>query len=255
MVETLSGADTVGYARPEQVHELFMAVARRVPIVVLENGGLVRGYVTYGGSRVRTLDNGIGTLDAASISPDHAVAAEPALAERVEVVRGSGMLRYGSGATGGGGNIIDGRIPRVVPEGGISGAVRGTATTVDDGYEFAGGADFLLGKAGDADMVLHLEGTYRETDDYDIPGFAESAAFRAAEEAEGEEEEDGEAEARDILENSFTETDTLAGGLSFIGDAGFVGFAVKQVNTAYGVPGGHHHEEGEEEGAAEEEEE
>lgn len=31
------------------------AIARRVPIVVLETGGHVRGYVTYGGSRVRTL--------------------------------------------------------------------------------------------------------------------------------------------------------------------------------------------------------
>lgn len=31
------------------------AITRRVPIVVLENGGRIRGYVTYGGSRVRTL--------------------------------------------------------------------------------------------------------------------------------------------------------------------------------------------------------
>lgn len=31
------------------------AITRRVPIVVLENAGKVRGYVTYGGGRVRTL--------------------------------------------------------------------------------------------------------------------------------------------------------------------------------------------------------
>lgn len=31
------------------------AITRRVPIVILENEGHVRGYVTYGGSRVRTL--------------------------------------------------------------------------------------------------------------------------------------------------------------------------------------------------------
>lgn len=213
---------------------------------------IIRG---QGGSRVRVLDNGIGTVDASSISPDHAVAAEPALAERVEVVRGSGILRYGSGATGGVVNIIDGRIPREVPEDGIDGVLRATASTVDDGSELAGAANFLLGKAGTADIVLHIEGTYRDTDDYDIPGFAESAFQRAAEEGEGEEEE--EEEARDVLENSFTKTDTLAAGLSFVSDRGFIGLAVKQANSEYGVPGGghHHHEEGEEEGGDEEEEE
>ncbi len=217
---------------------------------------IIRG---QGGSRIRVLDNGVGTIDAASISPDHAVAAEPALAERVEVVRGSGILRYGSGATGGVVNIIDGRIPTEVPEDRIDGVLRAGTTTVDDGTEFAGAADILLGETGNSSIVLHVEGTYRETDDYDIPGFAESAFQRAAEEAEeGGDEEEEEEEARDVLENSFTETDTLAAGLSFISDRGFIGLAIKQTNSEYGVPGGHHHhhhEEGEEEEEEEEEEE
>ena len=213
---------------------------------------IIRG---QGGVRVRTLDNGIGTIDVSSTSPDHAVTAEPALAERIEVVRGSGILRYGSSAAGGVVNIIDGRIPREIPEDGIDGAVRAATTTVDDGYEFAGATNFLLNPGSETGIVLHLEGTYRESDDYDIPGFAESARLRAAEEAEGGEEEEGEEEVRDVLENSFTETSSLAAGLSFISDRGFIGFAIKQMNTEYGLPGGHHHEEGEEEGGEEEEEE
>jgi len=41
---------------------------------------------------VRVLTNGIGSIDASSASPDHAVAAEPAQAERIEVLRGAPAL-------------------------------------------------------------------------------------------------------------------------------------------------------------------
>ncbi len=204
---------------------------------------IIRG---QGGDRIRILDNGIGSIDAAAASPDHAVAAEPALAERVEVIRGSGILRYGSSASAGVVNIIDGRIPRTIPEDGIDGAVRVSATSVDDGYEAAGGADFLLGTAGQSSVILHFEGTRRDGGDYDIPGFAESAKLRALEEAE-DGEEAGAEEVRDTLENSYTESDSVAAGLSFVGRRGFIGVAVKKFNATYGVPGGHGHDEGEEE--------
>ena len=50
---------------------------------------IIRG---QGGDRVRVLNNGIGSIDASSASPDHAVATEPAQAERIEVVRGASIL-------------------------------------------------------------------------------------------------------------------------------------------------------------------
>ena len=59
---------------------------------------IIRG---QGGDRVRVLINGIGSIDASSASPDHAVAAEPAQAERIEVVRGASLLRYGSSGSAG----------------------------------------------------------------------------------------------------------------------------------------------------------
>ena len=138
---------------------------------------IIRG---QGGDRVRVLANGIGSIDASSASPDHAVAVEPAQAERIEVVRGASLLRFGSSGSGGIINVIDGRIPTELPEDGIDGAVRAAASTVDDGREIAGSVDF-----GAGNFVLHLDGTYRDTDDYDIPGFAESQIFRDLEEAEG----------------------------------------------------------------------
>jgi iron complex outermembrane receptor protein len=216
-----------------------------------------------GGDRVRILTNGVGSIDASAASPDHAVAAEPAQAERIEVLRGAALLRYGSSGSGGVVNVIDGRIPNALPENGLDGAFRIGASSVDAGREVAGSVDKALGN-----FVLHLDGTFRESDDYDIPGFAESAALRAAEEEEhGHEEEEHEeeheheeeAEAFGTLENSATKSHSVTGGLSYVGNRGFLGFSVHNFQSDYGVPGGHGHgEEGhdhEEEGHDEEEHE
>jgi len=204
-----------------------------------------------GGIRVRVLTNGIGSIDASAASPDHAVSVEPAQAERIEVLRGAGLLRYGSSGSGGVVNVIDGRIPNKLPEDGLDGAIRVGASSVDDGYEGAGSLDVAVSDQ----IVLHLGGTFKNADDYSIPGFAESAALRAEEDAEHEDdhhdddhEEDEhdheeEEEARDILPNSASKSTSLTGGLSFIGNWGHFGVAVHDFNADYGVPGGHHHEE------------
>ena len=200
---------------------------------------IIRG---QGGDRVRVLLNGIGSIDASSASPDHAVAAEPAQAERIEVLRGASLLRYGSSGSGGIINVIDGRIPTELPEDGIDGAVRIGASSVDNGREAAGSLDF-----GAGNLVFHVDGTFRETDDYEIPGFAESAEFRALEEAEegGEEEGEEEEEAFGSLDNSQTKSTSITGGVSYVGERGFFGVAVHKFDSDYGIPGGH--EEGEEE--------
>ncbi|RKQ69475.1 iron complex outermembrane receptor protein [Litorimonas taeanensis] len=204
-----------------------------------------------GGDRVRVLTNGIGSIDASSASPDHAVAAEPAQAERIEVLRGASLLRYGSSGAGGVVNVIDGRIPDTLPEDGTDGAIRFGVSSVDEGREIAASVNQAFGN-----LVLHLDGTFKETEDYDIPGFAESQAFRDAEEAEHEEEHEDEdhdedehhdeeehEEAFGTLENSATETKSITGGLSYVGDNGFFGVSIHRFESDYGVPGGHEHGE------------
>ncbi|MEM8985921.1 MAG: TonB-dependent receptor [Pseudomonadota bacterium] len=213
---------------------------------------VIRG---LGGARIRVLDAGIGSIDASSTSVDHAVAVDPALAERIEVVRGTGMLRYGSSAAGGVVNVFDGRIPNAVPEGGIDLAGRYARTTVDEGDEAAGAITLDLGEYNGVNIVVHGDGVWRETDDYDIPGFSESAAFIAAEEAEeGDDDEEGEEEAFGVVENSDIRTVGFSGGFSFIFNNGFIGFSGKRFETDYGIPGGHEHAHEEEEGEDEEEE-
>jgi len=195
------------------------------------------------GDRVRILNNGIGSIDASSASPDHAVATQPAVAERIEVVRGAAILRYGSSGAGGVVNVIDGRIPSEHPENDFSASLHGAYTTVDRGYTIAGSTDFSVTD----NIVAHFDYSRLDAGDFDIPVPFESAILAASEGEEFDEDAGGER-----LENSFVENDTITGGLSWVDDWGFLGVAVHSLDKTYGIPGGH--EEGEEEEGEEGEE-
>jgi iron complex outermembrane receptor protein len=192
---------------------------------------IIRG---QGGDRVRVLTNGVGSIDASSASPDHAVAVEPAQAERIEVVRGAALLRFGSSGSGGVVNVLDGRIPRDMPDGQTDAAVRIGASSVDSGAEAAASIDQRAGN-----VVFHLDGTFRRADDFNIPVEGESRAQLAE---EGEEVPDDFDENRD-LENSFAESSSISAGASYIGERGFFGVAINNFNSTYGIPGGHGHGE------------
>ena len=190
---------------------------------------IIRG---QGGDRVRILTNGIGSIDASSASPDHAVAVEPAQAKRIEVLRGASLLRYGSSGSGGIVNVIDGRIPSEFPDGNTDVAVRIGASSVDSAAEAAASIDQRAGN-----FVFHLDGAFRDAHDYNIPVEGESKAQLAE---EGEEvPEDFDENRR--LENSFARSNSLSGGVSYIGETGFIGIAGHSFSSTYGIPGGHGH--------------
>lgn len=195
---------------------------------------IIRG---QGGDRVRVLTNGVGSIDASSASPDHAVAVEPAQAERIEVLRGATLLRYGSSGSGGIVNVIDGRIPTEFPEGETDASVRIGASSVDAAAEGAASVDQRFGN-----FVLHLDGTFREAQDYNIPTQGESQAQL---DEEGEETPDDFDENR-RLDNSFARSSSFSGGLSYIGDSGFFGVSGHNFTSTYGLPGGHAHGDEEE---------
>lgn len=189
-----------------------------------------------GGERVRTLTGGLGSADASATSPDHAVSVEPLVAERIEVLRGPATLRYGSSAIGGVVNVIDGRIPVHAAEEPISGAVEvGGGTNGDE----TSGVVSLDG--GGERLAWHVDYSLRDAGDLEIPGRAELE--RHEEEGhEGEEEE--HEEELGILENSSLRNESGAAGLSWVGDAGYVGLSVSGMDSDYGVPGhAHAHEE------------
>ncbi len=192
---------------------------------------VIRG---LGGERVRILQGGVGSADAAGTSPDHAVAADPLSAERIEILRGPATLRYGSSAVGGVVNVLDGRIPDYVPQDRISGKAQvGAGSSADE----RSGAVSLTG--GEGDFAWHVDYSRRETDDQEIPDDARA--------------DDGDL-LGGVLENSALDTESGAVGASWVGERGYFGISVSGFETLYGVPAGHAHgEEGHEEDGHEDE--
>ncbi|MEM9939207.1 MAG: TonB-dependent receptor [Pseudomonadota bacterium] len=204
-----------------------------------------------GADRVQVLTNGIGVIDVSAASPDHQVTADGIDSEKVEILRGPAALAYGGQAIGGVVNVIDGLIVEDLPEEPYSAELFTAYNTVNEGTELGGRGQFTTGP-----FVFTLSASARDFDNYDIPDFAESSLLRAMEEEEehdeeehDEEEHEEEEEVRDTLENSFVETQTIAAGLSWVGDNAFFGVAVRQQTAEYGLPGhgGHEHGHGEEE--------
>ncbi|MDX1626177.1 MAG: TonB-dependent receptor [Wenzhouxiangellaceae bacterium] len=201
---------------------------------------IIRG---LGGSRVRVTEDGLNSLDASALSPDHAVSAEPLLVDRIEILRGPANLLYGSTASAGVVNLIDNRIPEQRQD--FSAAIELRGNTVAD--ERAGVARI---DGGVDAFQFHVDAFRRDTGDYEIPGFALSPAERAELDAD----ERAELE-RGTLENSAQEAEGATLGFSFVGDWGFAGVAWKRYDTDYGIPGGHEHAEEEHEEHGEEEHE
>jgi iron complex outermembrane receptor protein len=69
------------------------------------------------GARVKMLENGMAVSDVSGLSNDHAVAAEGAVAQQIEILRGPAALLYGSGAIGGLVNVVNERIPTALEPG------------------------------------------------------------------------------------------------------------------------------------------
>lgn len=180
------------------------------------------------GDRIRILQNGVGVLDASAASFDHAVALDPLIAERVEVVRGPAALLYGGNAIGGVVNVIDGRIPQE-PVRGIEGQVEARFTAGAD-REKAGVASFQLGNGR---FALHADAHGRDTDDMKIPGYARSQRLRESGSSFGL--APSGAEAVGFIPNSAARTSGGALGGAFTWDQGYLGLAYSGLDSRYGT--------------------
>lgn len=161
---------------------------------------VIRG---LGGDRVRIMSNGVEAGDASSTSPDHAVSLGPLTAERVEVIRGPATLMYGSNAVGGIVNVLDNRVPAIRAEEPVTGTAQIGAASADDS---ANGSLVLDG--GRRAAAWHLDGFRSRSGDVATP--------------------------IGRLENTRAESDGMAGGLSWVGERGFVGAAFGAFHSRYG---------------------
>ena len=213
--------------RKETMRSIGETVANQPGVTSSDFGASVGRPVIRGqsGGRVRVLEDGIGTLDISTISGDHGVSTESIFAEQVEILRGPATLLYGSGASGGLVNVVNGRILSALPER-IMGDAYVHYDIASDGWLTAVQADAPIGNQ----LALHLDGLKRSSDDVDIPGFAATMPEIGA--------------RKGVLANSDSEAHNYSAGLSWILDDGFLGFNISRLENEYGVPGvGHGHDD------------
>jgi len=164
---------------------------------------IVRG---LGGDRLTILQDGEQTGDLSASSSDHAVSIDPLTAERIEVVRGAGVLAYSSHALGGVINVVSDRIAPSIPDrvhG--SGSLQGETSTTG----IAAGMNVSVPVGP---LAVQLEGTGRSAEDVSTPA--------------------GE------IRNTGTRAYEVSLGASVPWGSGYVGGAAGIYRNDYGVPGG-----------------
>jgi iron complex outermembrane receptor protein len=169
------------------------------------------------GERVRLLDNGAVSVDASSLSFDHAPASDPLIAERIEVLRGPAVLLYGGNAIGGVVNSLDNRIPRR-PAAGLSGRAElraGGAASVRSGAA-------VLEGGGASGLAWHVDAFGRNQDDLRVPEFTPL-------------EDGAPLEPTRRVRDSAARSAGGAVGAGWAGRQGYLGAAADTVHQRYGI--------------------
>ncbi len=158
------------------------------------------------GDRIKILQNGTGVLDASAASQDHAVASDPLVVERIEVVQGPAALLYGNSTIGGVVNVLIRRIPESPIEA-FQGTFESRYSSNDDGRST--GLLFEGPFAPSSKWHYHLDGTARAADDYRVP--------------------------QGTITNSFNRSLNGAAGTSYVATDGFAGVSASTYSSQYGV--------------------
>jgi iron complex outermembrane receptor protein len=195
-----------------------------VPSVGNASFGAAVGQMTVRGQdlgRLRLVSNGLNQVDMAAMGPDHAVAKDPATANRIELLQGTTTLRYSTHAVDGVIQTDDERIaktPLFDAKGGQTGHV-GTVIGTNAGQRQG---DWLLEKGTDR-FQLHVDGQSRRLGDVAVPTEVSCT-------------QNGQTAVRRQLCNgqSVSSTHTLGG--TWFADRAWMGVAVQQYENLYGSP-------------------
>lgn len=186
-------------------------------------------------NRVLVLQNGTDVFDVSNLSPDHGPSVQPLNAQSIEVVRGPATILYGSSAIGGVVNVLDRRIPTVVPTGPVSGEINGRFSSGT--LERSSSANFDI-RATDH-LVFHLDGTILRTDNLRVPGYAFSERKRREiGEVRRERGSQYGGDPEHLVPNTSVKSQDYGIGVSYVGERGYLGFAFSQFINEYGIPDG-----------------
>ena len=165
-------------------------------------------------NRVRMLQNGTDTFDVSAQSEDHAVPIDPLLVERIEVLRGSSALSYGSSSIGGAVNVIDRSIP-TQPVSSPGASFRTSYNSANEGWSYGS-----FGYAGNDQWSFQINATDKDFKNYDAPVFVKP-----------------DENASSTVENSYGESETVGFGGARHWKGGYAGFSFSNYENTYGVPG------------------
>jgi iron complex outermembrane receptor protein len=202
------------------------------------------------GDRLRLLQGGMDQGDVSAIGPDHAVVIEPLLADQIEVLRGPAALRYGGQAIGGVVNVLDQRLPFILPDQPLTGDAQ--LLWGSDGQEKTITARTLATKGN---LVFSAQGLARDRGDMTLPG---GWVVEEDHDHEGEDHDHEETHTpeSDTLDNSAVRHERIGAGLSWVTPQRQMGLSITRNEQRYGVPFHEHHDhEDAHEASSEEEEE
>ncbi|WP_150539473.1 TonB-dependent receptor [Actinobacillus vicugnae] len=173
------------------------------------------------GVRVKILQNGTDVIDMSALSPDHVVATDTLLANKVELVRGANTLLYSTASPAGVVNVVDGRIPTQMPNGLLNEKIEGEAL-----LRYNTGSREKVATAGVSlaltdHIVARIEGLKRSAKDYKVPEFRSDKVLN-------------------YLPDSDNKSTVGTFGLSYIGEKGFIGASYSKRRDKYGIPGHNH---------------
>ncbi|MBU3577987.1 TonB-dependent receptor [Polynucleobacter sp. UK-Kesae-W10] len=180
------------------------------------------------GARVQILQNGLSVGDVSSISADHAVASPMQNTHQIEILRGASALLYGSGSSGGLVNVVNDRIVTSLPDA-LSGAVNTSYETANQGKT---GNLELDAPAGP--LALHLDTSISNSNNYQIPGYAEQGGPNANWAINPGNPVNIPYSGK--LPFSYSNQNSLGLGASYIRADGYTGVSLERMNHNYGIP-------------------
>ena len=204
---------------------------------------IIRG---MSGPRVKILKNGMVNRDVSGLGVDHLNDVDLSDIDQIEIVKGPSSLLYANGTIGGIINVVDNTIATKDFE----------SSKLDFGYETqsVNDGDSQHINAKDNINGFNVTFAYKNTElgNYDVPSGAvmhEEDHDEHEEEGHDEHEEDHDEHGEDLgyIDNSDFAVEATKFGVSKVGDWGYVGFSIDNLESLYGIPF-HGDDHGDEEG-------
>ena len=200
---------------------------------------IIRG---MSGPRVKILKNGMVNRDVSGLGVDHLNDLDLHDVQQVEIVKGPSSLLYANGTTGGIINVVDDCIS----------ALNYELPEINIGYETQsvndGSSEFFNVQSMVAGFNVNFGYKNTEFGNYDIPNGAimhEEEHHDEDDHDEDHHDEDMHEENLGYLNNSDYAVEATKFGISKVGDWGYVGFSVDNLESVYGIPfhGDEHNDE------------